>query len=48
MPNENAATFENCKFRKWLAKKVDMHIDWRDCWREDCEYKKLKEGADNG
>ena len=22
----------------------DIHIDWRDCWEEDCEYKKQKEG----
>lgn len=38
---------ESCEFRRWLAKTVDMHIDWRDCWVEDCEHRKKKEGADN-
>ena len=41
-------TCKNCDFRKFVAKRFDMHIDWLDCWREDCEYKKLKEVVDNG
>lgn len=27
-----------------LAKTFDIHIDWRDCWDEACEYKKQEEG----
>ena len=37
-------TCKDCNFRKVVAKTFDIHIDWRDCWEEDCEYKKQKEG----
>ena len=35
-------TCKDCNFRKFLAKTFDIHIDWLDCWNEDCEYKKQK------
>lgn len=34
---------KDCNFRKELAKCFDIHIDWRDCWIQDCEYRKQKE-----
>lgn len=34
----------DCNFRKELAKCFDIHIDWRDCWIQDCEYRERKEG----
>ena len=37
-------TCSDCDFRKELAKCFDIHIDWRDCWDEVCEYKRKKEG----
>ena len=37
-------TCKYCNFQKFVAKTFDIHIDWRDCWEEDCEYKKQKEG----
>ena len=36
-------TCKYCNFQKVVAKTFDIHIDWRDCWDEDCEYKKQKE-----
>lgn len=40
----NYSVCKDCSFRKHVAKTFDIHIDWRDCWNEDCEYKKQKEG----
>ena len=37
-------TCKDCNFQKVVAKTFDIHIDWRDCWDEDCEYKKQKGG----
>ena len=39
----NAGTCEDCEYRKIVAKTFDIHIDWRDCWHENCKYKKQKE-----
>lgn len=47
MTNENDVTCETCEYRKWLSANVDIHIDWWNCWIEDCKYKKMKDGADN-
>lgn len=30
-------TCSDCDFRKELAKCFDIHIDWRDCWIQDCK-----------
>ena len=37
-------TCKDCEYRKFLAKTFDIHIDWCDCWVEDCEYRSKKEG----
>lgn len=39
-------TCKECKFRKLLVDRFDIHIDWRDCWKEDCKYKRKKESED--
>ena len=36
-------TCKDCNFQKFVAETLDIHIDWRDCWEEDCEYKRKKE-----
>ena len=30
-------TCSDCDFRKELARCFDIHIDWRDCWIQDCK-----------
>ena len=30
-------TCKDCNFRKFVAKTFDVHIDWRDCWIQDCK-----------
>ena len=34
---------EDCEFRKSAARCFDMHFDWRDCWKKECEYRDKKE-----
>lgn len=36
-------TCKECDFRKSVAKCFDMHIDWRDCWKQKCEYRDKKD-----
>jgi hypothetical protein len=36
---------KDCEFRKIVANTFDIHIDWRDCWQENCRYKKQKESG---
>ena len=39
-------TCKECEYRKAVADTFDIHIDWRDCWRKECEYRKKKETED--
>lgn len=46
-------TCKDCNFQKFVAKTFDIHIDWHDCWNEDCKLtreeaeKALKEREQN-
>ena len=36
-------TCKYCNFQKIVAETFDIHIDWRDCWIQDCKYRERKE-----